>query len=153
MNINARILVALIHSLLANRVLSNKCSRIVLHTGLNSRPLTQLTNDPEDIVALMPGHFLIGRPLTAPPEKEVGNFNLNDRWNITQISREEIWGKLRYNYFTSLQERQKWQHKEPDLNIGELVLIEDEATDRLKWPLGRIQDISPGKDGLERIAY
>jgi Pao retrotransposon peptidase/Protein of unknown function (DUF1759)/Family of unknown function (DUF5641)/Putative peptidase (DUF1758)/Integrase zinc binding domain len=119
---------------------------------LNSRPLTQLTNDPEDIDALTPGHFLIGRPLTAPPEKGVSNLSLNDRWNITQISREEIWEKWRNNYLTSLQERQKWQHKEPNLNIGELVLIKDEATDRLKWPLGRIQDISPGKDGLVRIA-
>jgi Family of unknown function (DUF5641) len=66
------------------------------------------------------------RPFTVPPEKKVGKLNLNNRWNITQISRKQNWEKWRDNYLTSLQERQKWQHKEPNLNIGEMVLIKDE---------------------------
>lgn len=35
---------------------------------LNSRPLCPLTDDSEDITALIPGHFLIGKALTAVPE-------------------------------------------------------------------------------------
>jgi len=117
---------------------------------LNSRPLTQLTSNHEDLAALTPGHFLIGRPLTAPPEKDASTLNLNDRWNDILNLKQEIWQRWKDEYLTSLQERHKWQQKSPNLKIGELVLIKDEATERLKWPLGRIKNVSPGKDGLVR---
>ncbi|GBM94249.1 hypothetical protein AVEN_113105-1, partial [Araneus ventricosus] len=38
---------------------------------LNSRPLTPLSSDFDNFEVLTPGHFLIGKPITAIPEPEL----------------------------------------------------------------------------------
>ena len=36
--------------------------------------------------------------------------------------------------------------------MGSLVLIQEELTPRLNWPLGRIVQLFPGRDGVSRTA-
>lgn len=43
---------------------------------INSRPLTPLSSSPDDLRALTPAHFLIGRSLTAIPEPSVSHINM-----------------------------------------------------------------------------
>ncbi|XP_024869955.1 uncharacterized protein LOC112453408 [Temnothorax curvispinosus] len=38
---------------------------------MNSRPLIPMSNDPNDMDVLTPGHFLIGEPLTTVPQSSV----------------------------------------------------------------------------------
>ena len=37
------------------------------------------------------------------------------------------------------------------VQIGSLVLIRDEATNRLQWPLGIVKNVHPGRDGVVRV--
>ncbi|XP_055527386.1 uncharacterized protein LOC129720001 [Wyeomyia smithii] len=67
---------------------------------LNSRPLYSTSPDPGDPMVLSPGHFLIGRPITAIPEPSYENTNVNrlNRWEFLQRLRDEFWRKWRNNY-------------------------------------------------------
>lgn len=52
---------------------------------LNSRPLVALTEDPDDLDYLTPGHFLVGGPVLAPPmTSEFDNTTLAIRWRLTE---------------------------------------------------------------------
>lgn len=120
---------------------------------LNSRPLTQLTDDPSDLQALTPGHFLINRAFRAPPPfRYVNESNVEGKrlWNERQRMLQHFWERWSNEYLTSLQERKKWRRDRENVKIGQLVLMRDENLPPTQWKLGRIFEVSPSKDGLVR---
>lgn len=60
---------------------------------LNSRPLSALSDDPADITALTPGHFLIGSTLKAVPEPSLLDVTMSrlSRWQQLQQMRDHFW--------------------------------------------------------------
>ena len=46
-----------------------------------------------------------------------------------------------------LNPRQKWFHSTRDLRVAEVVLFVSPDSPRGGWPLGRIVEVFPGKDG------
>ncbi|XP_044573993.1 uncharacterized protein LOC123258182 [Drosophila ananassae] len=60
---------------------------------LNSRPITPMSSDPTDESALTPGHFLIGEPLTAPPDTNIipGGKPLVKRWELVSRLKHAFW--------------------------------------------------------------
>ncbi|XP_062538668.1 uncharacterized protein LOC134206940 [Armigeres subalbatus] len=47
-----------------------------IESVLNSRPLVPLSDSPDDLTALTPGHFLIGEPLVSIPEPDLLHLSL-----------------------------------------------------------------------------
>lgn len=120
---------------------------------LNSRPLTPLSDDPDDMQALTPGHFLANRPLVLPPPfRYVNEGNLVGKklWNERQKMTKHFWERWQNEYLATLQERKKWRREKENVKIGQLVVIKDENLPPTQWKLGRIAELLPGKDGCVR---
>jgi hypothetical protein len=112
-----------------------------------------MSNDPNDLTAITPGHFLIGEALTAPLEPDLTELKINQlfRHQLLERLRQHFWKRWRTEYLSYLQGRTKWQSPSPSLQPGDLVLLVEDNVPPLCWPLGRIQQVHPGSDGNVRV--
>lgn len=120
---------------------------------LNSRPLTPLSNDPNDLAPLTPGHFIIGGPLEAIPEPNLQNIPCNrlSRWQRMQRVVQDFWSRWQKEYLPTLQKRYKWPGPQPNLSVGDMVLLQDDNLPPYKWPIARVIKTIPGADGKIRV--
>ncbi|XP_047535030.1 uncharacterized protein LOC125075608 [Vanessa atalanta] len=127
---------------------------VQIESILNSRPLSPISSDPNDLTPLTPGHFLVGRPLTALPTSSLINVNPNrlQRWELVEQLRQNFWIRWQKEYVSELQQRTKWKTSKGDLKEGTMVVIKDDALPPLKWSLGRVRRVFPGPDGVNRVA-
>ncbi|XP_036148474.1 uncharacterized protein LOC118647529 [Monomorium pharaonis] len=109
---------------------------------LNSRPIVPLSADSNDNASLTPAHFLIGDSLTAPVEPTL---------LLTQM-RQHFWKRWSNDYLNELQQRTKWKTGGSSLKPGQLVIVREDATPPLCWPLARVKETHPSSDGVVRSA-
>ena len=103
---------------------------------LNSRPLTYQTSNPKDTI-----------PLTIRTE-----FNRRKRWRRVQELIGHFWKHWMREWLPMIDIRSKYWEKRPDLKAGDVVLAISADQPRGHWPLGRVSEVFPGKDGHVRVA-
>lgn len=120
---------------------------------LNSRPLCLLSSEPNPEV-LTPAHFLMATPLQYLPATDTSNEKLSivNRKRLLDQLVDSYWRKWRLEYLQTLQGRQKWYKMESSLQIGTVVLLNQDNTPPLHWPLGVVTEVHPGSDGVVRVA-
>lgn len=121
---------------------------------LNSRPLTPLSNDLEDLDVLTPGHFIIGSAMCALPQRtDYANVkNPVERYELLQKIISDFWCKWSKDYLNTLQQRNKWQvNSASNVSVGDLVMIKEDNIPPQCWPMGRIINLHPGSDGVVRV--
>ncbi|GFT34291.1 integrase catalytic domain-containing protein [Trichonephila clavipes] len=120
---------------------------------LNSRPLCPLSSNSDDLNALTPAHFLIGRSMTSVVEPNLIELKENALKKWQRITRlvQLIWNKWHRYYLSELQQRNKWQFKKQNVNVGDLVVLIEDNMPTFKWLLGRITEIYSGSDALIRV--
>lgn len=126
---------------------------IEIESILNSRPLCPLSNDPNDLSFLTPGHFLIGGNLRALPEPNLEEVKIGrlSRWQLVQRMQQQFWARWKKEYLQELQNRRKWKSSTgAALEVGQLVLIQEDNIPPNRWKTGRVQILHPGSDGVVR---
>ncbi|XP_050315584.1 uncharacterized protein LOC126750120 [Anthonomus grandis grandis] len=120
---------------------------------LNSRPLCSMSNDPSDFSLLTSGHFLIGTSLTAYPEKDLKKIPENrlSFWQRCSQIQQIFWKRWTVEYLNRLQNRPKWFRSSKNLEVNDLVLLKEDETPPLKWPLARVTEVMKGADGRVRV--
>ena len=121
---------------------------------LNSRPITHLSNNPDDLDPLTPNHILLGLHKNWPfvvtsDEKDITSRRM---WRQVQAISQMFWERWRKEYIPELAKRNKWKEKlQERFRMGELVILVDEDKRKSTWSLGRIAEMLPGDDGIVRV--
>jgi len=119
---------------------------------LNSRPLTPTSQDPEDLLALTPGHFMTGRPIMAFPETSSSDLPITSRYDKAKILHHRFSQRWKDEYLHTLNKRYKWKQPEKNLKEGEFVVIIDDQLPPSDWRMGRVVKVHYGPDNLVRVA-
>jgi len=145
-----------LHSVLKQQVLNDEQLETLfceVESVVNGRPLTAVSESPDDLEPLTPKHLLL---LHAGPTLVMDNFSKRDtygrRWRHVQFLADCFLKRWVKEYLPTVQLRQKWREQQRSLTVGDIVLIQDENLPRRTWPLGKVISVYPGRDGLVRSA-
>lgn len=124
-----------------------------IESVLNSRPILPLSNDPTDLLALTPGHFLIGSSLVAVPQEDVTEISHNRLNHFKQLQQlvQNFWTRWSRDYLHTLQQRAKWCKVNDNIKIDALVLLKEDNVPPMQWRMGRVVSVHPGPDNLVRV--
>ncbi|GFT68344.1 integrase catalytic domain-containing protein [Trichonephila clavipes] len=123
-----------------------ECEKVV-----NSRSLTYLSEDMQDLTPITPARFLFEIPTTVTKDLEVRDANhFRKRFRFRDKVIEELKRRFRNEYLGQLIQRQKQHPQSSNIQVGDIFLIGNDWKKRLQWPLARVIKLIPGKDRLVR---
>ena len=121
---------------------------------LNSRPLTFVGDDIDNGHPLTPSHFLLGRgshldKVSCEPSLDVSPELLKEKSKALEGRCDMFWKQWQDEYLKHLP-LPKRRDKFGKLEVGSVVLIREDNCPRLQWPMGVVERLIPGKDGVAR---
>ena len=95
-----------------------------VESTVNSRPLTNVSDNIDDCEALTPNHFLLGRRSNNTPviNNKVVDVTVRRKWKAVQAATNIFWSQWTREYLPMLAERKKCSSLNVNLKKGDLVL-------------------------------
>ncbi|GFW07910.1 integrase catalytic domain-containing protein [Trichonephila clavipes] len=148
------VLKELLRRTLGNAILMTEELQTVLcdcESVINSRPLTYLSENSDDLVPLSPAMFLVeNRNLDVPDIDYRYTVNLRKRVRYRQKLLNDLRHRFRKEYLGLLIQNKNKKGPLSEVRLGEIVLIGDDIKKRMHWPLAKVIRLIPGKDGKIR---
>ena len=103
---------------------------------VNSRPIAVIPSDVDEPQPVTPAMVLTMK--TCPLAPAPGHFVQQDLyarnwWRKAQYLADQFWVRWRKEYLQNLQNRPKWESRERNLSVGDVVLVKDEDAHRNDW--------------------
>ncbi|GFW59064.1 integrase catalytic domain-containing protein [Trichonephila clavipes] len=118
----------------------------IVNNQINSRPLTYVSEDSDDIIPLTPAMFMMSNASLDVTDLDLSDFaRFQKRVKFRARLLKDPRGRFRKEYLGLLV--QKAHKTTRALKVGEIVLIENPNKKRLYWPLGKVIELIPGRDG------
>lgn len=113
-----------------------------------------MSPDSDDVEVLTPSHFSNFQAINTLPRPDLAHIPLNrlDQYQYLYRLYCDFWKSWSHEYLHQFQTRSKWHNKQPNLNVGNIVIIAEDNVPPSRWIAGRIINTHPGKDGLVRVA-
>ncbi|UYV62944.1 hypothetical protein LAZ67_2002570, partial [Cordylochernes scorpioides] len=152
-------LVRVVKSLLGRMLGFSKLNYVQLETALcevesiiNNRALSYISEDDQDLIPLTPQMFLQTNANNEFPELEKIRVNsFTRKYKILSKLNEELKQRFRKEYLGVLMQQAE-NKRERCIKEGDLVLIGQDNTKRILWPVGKIVKLYLGKDRVNRVA-
>ncbi|GFV58540.1 integrase catalytic domain-containing protein [Trichonephila clavipes] len=144
-----RIIKELLRRSLGKSILSyEELSRVICDCEflINSRPLTYISENPQELIPLTPTMFLIENRCSDTTDiDELNSRDLRKRMKYRIKLLSDLRQRFRKEYLSELiQKPNDNRVREP--RIGEMVLIGNDNKKRLSWPIAKIIELIPGRD-------
>ncbi|XP_062542529.1 uncharacterized protein LOC134210504 [Armigeres subalbatus] len=141
---------------LGNTRLSFEACYTILHqieSAMNSRPLLPMSDDPNDLAALTPAHFLIGTSMYALPDPATQHTPVGALEHLQKLQHhvQKFWVHWRTEYLQEMMRDTKLAARNDEIRPGRMVILVDEMVPTTRWPLARITEVHPGRDRLNRV--
>jgi len=119
---------------------------------INNRPLTTISEDDDDLIPLTPAMFMRDLPVAGLPERDhIASKDLQGAYMKLSALKTALKDRFRKEYLSQLVQKGN-ERKAVVSEIGDIVLVGHDNKKRYDWPLGKILELYPGKDGKIRVA-
>ena len=142
-------------TILGNRSLTDEAfltTMCLVEQTFNARPINPASDDHEDLEALTPNHFVIGRANVCIPFLPNAEDYANHRkiFRSSQAYADMIWKQWATKYLPQNNVRAQWNKLELNIQIGDLVWLIENNVRRSHYNMARVMEVYPGKDGIMR---